>query len=164
MMRAYSVNKIMTWQELRNGVYEVDGSWRDLCVLDASREDWARWIAFVNQHYPVKWAAEDYQDGETLAAIEAEYIDQRWDAGAEALTTWGSVFLEKVQVNCHFFQDSEIENDIDPSEVVSMEDHDRLMTYAVAISTILGKEVVITAESFHEGVYIRINGANIQFI
>jgi hypothetical protein len=161
MKRAYFVNKLMTWPELRQGVYEVDGSWRDLCVLDANREDWAKWIAYVNQHYPVKWAAEDYGDGETLTAIEAGYIDQRWQAGA-----WGSVFLEQVQLNCHFFQESEIENDIDPSEIVSMEDHERLMAYAVAISMTLGKEVVLTAESFHEdeGVSIRINGPNIQFI
>jgi hypothetical protein len=153
-----------TWQELRDGVYEIDGSWRDLCVLDATREDWVKWMAYVNQHYPVRWAAEDYQAGEALAAIEADYINQRWDAGAEALTTWGSVFLEQVQLNCHFFQDSEIENDIDPSEIKSIEDHQRLMDYAVAISTMLGKEVVVTAESFHEGVYIRINGIDIQFV
>jgi hypothetical protein len=163
-MRAYSANKMMTWQELRQGVYEVDGSWRDLCVLHASREDWTKWIAYVNQHYPVQWEAEDYQDGETLAAIKASYIDQRWDKGAEALTTWGSVFLEQVQLNCHFFQESEIENDIDPSQVKSLEDHDRIMNYAVGVSTILGKEVVLTTESFHEGVYIRINGASIQFL
>lgn len=128
-----------TWQELRDGVYEIDGSWRDLCVLDATRGDWVKWMAYVNQHYPVSWGAEDYQAGETLAAIEADYINQRWDAGAEALTTWASVFLGQVQLNCHFFQDSEIENDIDPSKIKSIEDHQLLMDYAVAISTMLVK-------------------------
>ena len=29
-----------TWEELRAGVYEIDGSWRDIYVLHATREDW----------------------------------------------------------------------------------------------------------------------------
>jgi hypothetical protein len=152
-----------TWEELRTGVYEIDGSWRDVYVLDATREDWHHWMTYVNAHYPVIWGAEDHQDGQTLDAIDVAYIERRWDAGAEALTTWGSVFLEQVQLNCHFFTHSQIENDIDPSQLHSLEDHHRLMAYLVAISTALGKEVIVTAENIPEGVYIRVNGPNIHF-
>ena len=29
----------VSWEELQQDVYEVDGSWRDIYVLDASRAD-----------------------------------------------------------------------------------------------------------------------------
>ena len=147
-----------TWEELRTGVYEIDGSWRDIYVLGATREDWRQWMT-----YPFRWAAEDHQDGQQLDAIDVAYIERRWDAGADALTTLGSVFLEQVQLNCHFFADTQIENDIDPSEIRSLEDHHRLMAYLVALSRALNKEVIVTAESCPECVCIRVNGPDIQF-
>ena len=30
----------VSWEQLQQYVYEVDGSWRDIYVLDATREDW----------------------------------------------------------------------------------------------------------------------------
>ena len=153
-----------TWDELRTGVYEIDGSWRDIYVLDATRDDWRQWMTYVTAHYPVRWTAEDHQQGKELDAIDVAYIERRWDAGADALTTLGSVFLEHVQLNCHFFTDTQIENDIDPSEIRSLEDHHRLMAYLVALSTDLGKEVIVTAESCPECVCIRVNGTGIRFM
>lgn len=152
-----------TWEELRTGVYEVDGSWRDVYVLGATRADWRQWMTYVNAHYPVRWGAEDHQEGQPVDAIDMAYVERRWEAGAEALTTWGSVFLEHVQLNCHFFTDAQIENDMDPSQFQSLDDHHRLMAYLVAISTALGKEVIVTAENVPAGVYIRVNGPRIHF-
>ncbi len=151
------------WEELRTGVYEIDGSWRDVYVLDATREDWQKWISYVNRHYPVRWEAEDHLEGKPLDAIDAAYIERRWDAGAEALAIWGNVFLENIRLNCHFFTHTQIENDLDPSEIRSMEDHHRLVGYLVAISSALQKEVIVTGENCPECVCIRVNGSDIQF-
>ena len=45
-----------------------------------------------------------------------------------------------------------------------MADHDRLMAYLVTISRALRKEVLVTAENNQAAEYIRVNGANIQFM
>ncbi|GAB2696105.1 hypothetical protein GCM10011495_26740 [Hymenobacter frigidus] len=45
-----------------------------------------------------------------------------------------------------------------------MADHDRLMAYLVTISRALHKEVLVTAENNQAAVYIRVNGADIQFM
>ena len=152
------------WEELRSGVYRIDGSYRDIYVLQTNRQDWSNWIAFVNAHYPVRWEAEGYNDGQPLEKIEADFIAQRWQLASERLTVLGSVFLEQVQVNCHFFVDSEIENDIDPKQILSLADHERLMSYLVGLSTALGKEVIVTEENAEEAVWIRVNGSVIQFV
>ena len=151
------------WEELRTGVYEIDGSWRDIYVLQTTREDWQHWIWYVNRHYPVRWEAEDHLDGQELDAIDAAYIARRWDAGGEALVQWANVFVENIRLNCHFFTATQIENDFDPSAIRSMEDHHRLMGYLVAISTALQKEVIVTSENCPEWPYIRVNGSDIQF-
>lgn len=152
------------WEELRRGVYNIDGSYRDIYVLQTNRQDWSNWIAFVNGHYPVRWEAEGYNDGQPLKKIEADFIAQRWQLASERLTVLGSVFLEQVQVNCHFFVDTEIENDIDPKQILSLADHERLMSYLVGLSTALGKEVIVTEENAEEAVWIRVNGSVIQFV
>jgi hypothetical protein len=54
---------MFTSKELRTGVYEIDGTWRDIYVLDTTQDDWRSWMTFVNQHYRVCWGAIDYQDG-----------------------------------------------------------------------------------------------------
>ena len=151
-----------TWEELRRGIYHVDGSYRDVYVLNANREDWDKWIAFVNSHYPIRWEAEGLNDKNPSDTIGASFIVQRWDMGMEQLTVIARVFLKQVQVNCHFFIDTEIENDIDPKEVQSIEDHERILAYLIGISTTLGKEVILTEENTEEAVLIRVNGSSIQ--
>jgi hypothetical protein len=152
------------WEELRRGVYHIDGSYRNIYVLQTDHQDWSNWIAFVNGHYPVCWEAEGYNDGQPLEKMEADFIAQRWQLASERLTVLGSVFLEQVQVNCHFFVETEIENDIDPKQILSLADHERLMSYLVGLSTALGKEVIVTEENAEEAVWIRVNGSVIQFV
>ena len=153
-----------TWEELRAGVYELDGSWRDIYVLDTTREDWRHWMTCVNRHYPVRWGAVDYQEDQTMDAIDVAYIDSRWEAGEGTLTSWCTVFLDQVEVKCHFFTYLEIEQDIDPSQIQSVADHERLMAYLVTISCALHKEVIVTAENVPEGIYIRVNGTDIHLM
>ena len=45
----------MEWQYLKNKLYFVDGSLRDIYVKDVSREDWEKWINFVNENYEVEF-------------------------------------------------------------------------------------------------------------
>ena len=45
----------VSWAELQQHVYLIDGSWRDVYVLNASRADWKIWAEFVNANYPVEF-------------------------------------------------------------------------------------------------------------
>lgn len=156
----------MEWDELRNTVYQLDGALRDIYVLDTNREDWSKWIAYVNSNYPVRWTVEDHNEDAPSAAIDAGFMAQWWDA--ERTSATAIISLDKVHVHCYFFTEVEIENDIAPREFHSLEDHQQLVDYLVAISTILGKEVILTdelvgVEPCDATVLIRVNGTNIQF-
>jgi len=60
-------------------------------------------------------------------------------------------FLNSFHVRCHFFQDDEVENDIDPRNITSYAVHQHLMNYLTRLSQALGKEVVLTPENDKPG-------------
>lgn len=149
------------WEEMRRGVYCVDGSVRDIYVLSAGRADWAAWVTCVNAQFPVRWWAEGHREAQAFDRIAPETIAQRWDG--ERLTTGASIQLGGVQANCHFFVDWEIENDVDPKEFHSWADHERLLVYPCAVSTALGKEVFVTEENDETAVWFRVNGSAVNY-
>src|SRR5581483_11032728 len=50
-------------------------------------------------------------------------------------------------VNCHFFQDDEIEFDLDPREVTDEQRYEALMGFMVDLGRATGRRVVMTPES-----------------
>ena len=46
-------------------------------------------------------------------------------------------------MNCHFFQDDEIEFDINPKEINSIKDFELIESFMYDISETLGKEVIL---------------------
>ncbi|NVO86410.1 hypothetical protein [Hymenobacter terrestris] len=153
----------MEWEQLKQTVYRRDGGLRDIYVRDASRADWAAWIALVNRDYPVQWTVEEYNDQAPACAIDANFIAHWWD-DEERTSTSATIFLAHIHVQCYFFGDFELENDICPSEIQCLADHERLMQYLVAVSLTLGKEVVMTEEAIHDAqVFVRVNGRSIHY-
>ena len=157
------IHNTPNWDELKQGVYNEDGSLRDIYILDTNKEDWIKWIDFVNNTCNLIWTAEECSEEESTRFINREFIAERWSR--DALSTCASIFLGSIQVNCFFFTEDEIENDIDPREIKSIADHQAVITYMKAISKLLCKEVLLTEENYRilEGALIRVNGDNIFF-
>lgn len=151
----------MDWNELRKSVYRIDGSLRDIYVLNTTRADWSKWSDYVSVNYQVSWYAEDYNDGVSVNRVDSSFIDHRWDS--EQYVTTASIFLNKTQINCHFFIESQIENDIDPKEVESLDDHNMVVDYMKSISKLLGKEVILTEENNEEAIWIKVAGDEVCF-
>jgi hypothetical protein len=153
----------MEWEQLQKNVYRHNGALRDIYVRNASRADWAAWVALVNRDYPVRWAVEAYNEEIPASRIDADFIARWWDDG-DRTSASATVFLGHIRVQCYFFGESELENDICPAEIQSMEDHERLMQYLVAVSLTLGKEVIMTEETVEDPqVFVRVNGRSIHY-
>jgi hypothetical protein len=153
----------MEWEQLQKTLYRRDGALRDIYVRDISRAEWATWIALVNRDYLVRWTVEEYNEEKPASCIDTDFIARWWDNG-ERTSAQATVFLDQLHVMCYFFTETEIENDICPSEIQSLEDHERLMQYLVAVSLALGKEVILTEEAIHDPqVFVRVNGKNIHY-
>ncbi|NML64066.1 hypothetical protein HHL22_02505 [Hymenobacter sp. RP-2-7] len=152
----------MTWEKLRNEIYYIDGSWRDIYVLDVNQKDWQQWTDYVNENYVIDWFAVGCDNDITQERIDFEFIASKWNLGYYPTTA--RIYLAEIQINCHFFTDELIENDIDPSQIKSIDDHDRLVSYMKSISYLLNKEVILTAENIREAILIRINCDRVDFM
>lgn len=134
----------LSWAELQEYVYEVDGSWRDIYVLDASLADWKTWADFVNANYCV-----EFSDGDTIRLDHIDFaaVEYLWNSQGQANMLWAAFIVGELPVRCHFFRDDEVENDIDPQKIASYAVHQQFMDFLVRLSQALGKEVVLTWEN-----------------
>ena len=107
----------MNWKKLKDKIYFWDGSWRDIYIPNTTEKDWNKWINFVNENYQVDWyngKAEADQN-----KIDFNVILEYWNGNHDLCST-AKIFIDKIQINAHFFDDQEIENDIDPREFKSI--------------------------------------------
>ena len=152
----------MTWEELRNSVYEIDGSWRDIYVLNTTKEDWLKWADYVNNNYPVIWIDAELEESLTFDKIDLQTVVRHFDG--RQFNSSAKVLVNGIGVNAHFFTEEEIENDIDPSFIRSITDHDNLMNYMKAVSILLNKEVILTGENCSDYAMLKVNGSHIKFL
>ncbi len=150
----------MNWRDLKNNVYYWDGSWRDICVLQTSLEDNLKWCDYVNEKYRIEWFNDLTQMDETK--VDFHVIKEFWN-GNHDLSSTAKVFIDKIQINNDFFVDDQIENDIDPREINSIEDHDRVIKYMTDLSFLLDKPVILTPENDKEEVLIKVSKNIIEF-
>ena len=134
----------VSWEQLQQYAYEVDGSWRDIYVLDATRADWKIWVDFVNANYRV-----EFYNGEAIQHDQIDFaaMEYLWDSHGQANMLTAHFFVGEIVINCHFFRDDEVEKDIDPREITSYAVHQQLMDFLTRLSRALGKEVVLTPEN-----------------
>ncbi|MFT3995558.1 MAG: hypothetical protein QM660_14700 [Dysgonomonas sp.] len=131
------------WDELKDLIYYWDGSWRDLYIRNTNKEDWEKWVNYVNQNYIINWynGKTGIEENQINYDVIKGYLD-----GEHDLCSSAQIFIGKIQINCHFFSESEIENDIDPREINSVEDHEKILKHMTDLSIILDKEVIVTPE------------------
>ncbi len=134
----------MDFQKLKDKIYYCDGSLRDIYILHTDIDDNRKWTEFVNENYTIKWFNGLTQENESKIDFE---VVRGYLNGDHDLCSSASVFLDKIQINNHFFVDTEIENDISPKEINSIDDHNKLITYMTGLSKVLEKKVVLTPEN-----------------
>jgi len=137
----------MNWEILRKKIYYIDGSLRDIYVKNTSMEDWEKWIDLINTKYELKFY--NIHTGETESQIDKSMVFDYWNGKTDLLSNV-TIHLKDILIKCYFFGGDEIENDITPSEINSIEDHNRLVDYLKDVSAYLGKEVILTPENFSE--------------
>jgi hypothetical protein len=141
----------MEWEKLKDKVYYWDGAWLDIYVKNTSPEDWKIWIDYVNSTYDISFNNGKADKKEDKISFDA--VNAYW-AGTTDLMSDAVIKVGAVNIKCHFFEDTEIENDLDPGEVVSMEEHNQLVKYIADISNLLQKPVFITPENIHDIIHI----------
>ncbi|SFF33287.1 hypothetical protein [Spirosoma endophyticum] len=132
-----------SWQHIKDTVYFEDGSLREIYVYNTNQTDWLKWVAFVNRTYKVLFyngSTDRYED-----KINPDVIISFW----QTIPDWhcdATIYLRDVLVKTYFFSPEEIENDIDPKEVKSLDDHQAIVSYLYAVADTLQKPIYFTEE------------------
>lgn len=151
----------MNWIDLKNIIYYEDGSWRDIYVVETNRLDWKKWSDYINKNHIVNWFNAKRQRNEK--EIDFKVIEEFWN-GNKYISSTAQIFIGKIQINAHFFDETEIENDINPKEFNSLDEHNNLVKYMSKISTLLDKEVILTRENEDQEVLMKVNRGRIEIV
>ena len=145
---------------MKNGIYCWEGSWLDLYVQHTTSEDWKKWVLFVNEQYRIDWHNGQTQKDELR--IDFKVIEAYW-AGDAKLCSTARIFLnDHIQVNAHFFEAATLENDIDPRDFKTIEDHNVLIDYMKGISMRLDKPIILTPENCPEIPLIQVEDNSVE--
>ncbi len=150
----------MNWQALKDNIYYLDGSLRDIYILNTTKEDWKIWTDFVNRNY--KTSFHNYETETTKDNIDFSTMLDYWN-GERDSSGMATVYVDNIIVNAYFFDHQEIENDITPKEFNSIDDHERLIKYMTGVSKALNKRVVLTPENSKEIVLLSVDKGEIIF-
>ncbi|RKG36603.1 hypothetical protein, partial [Acinetobacter rongchengensis] len=72
--------------------------------------------------------------------------------------------VDDIQINNHFFTDTRIENDISPTEINSIQDHEKIISYMTNISKALNKTIILTPENEPETILIKVINDFVELI
>jgi hypothetical protein len=149
----------MDWQKLKEKIYYLDGSFRDIYIHNTTKEDWIIWADFVNENY--KTSFHTYGTEVRGNSVDLNKIFEYWKGALDNCST-ATVFIHSIQVNAHFFTEKEIENDITPKEFNSIEDHKNLLKYMSEVSKALNKRVELPPENNPEFILISVDSDEVK--
>lgn len=144
-----------SWDSIKEEIYYEDGSLRDIYIFDTNKEDWRSWSNLVNEKFEVEFYNGRTQEIEDKINIE-EVFNFWADQTGFTETNSATIKLGEVLIKCYFFIASEIEDDIDPREVKTEENHKAIMEYLQQISKTLKKKVVVTSKMAEEDILLEV--------
>ena len=134
---------LRSWDEIK-WIFKVDGSLRDIYVQDVSIAEWEKLIDLLNNKY---WVTSSIAGEEPSNRIDKEYaIKYLTENNGEMNAVATTIHIDNLKINCHFFLAEQIELDVDPKEVTTIEDIERIQDFMEDISKCLDRQVTLTAE------------------
>ncbi len=143
---------MLRWESVRTE-FAWEGSWRDICVVSV---DLFAWQAAVEA------LVREGRCGDfTVAGVRRDLpLDVRevFSTGAEGGALW-SVSVAGLTLNCHFFDEAEIEFDLDPREIVGQEQLDGVVGFMRTLASATNRPALMTPENMHGAPIIRVSPA-----
>ncbi len=124
--------------------WQIDGSLRDIYVLNTNLQDWQTALDFLRKAYHPTYKI-DSEDVPPFTDVTTVFRNRNEQSYLMAIK------IEEVNIHCHFFLARLIEFDIHPHEVDSESKEDAILNFMRGLADTLGKEVILTFEGTEEG-------------
>lgn len=133
-----------------NWIFKPDGTLRDIYVQNTSLDDWGKLIDLLNADYDLNYFSENKIN-------KSEVYNYLEDESGEVEMKTVSIQSENIKINCHFFLIEQIEFDIDPNEIKSALEFDKILSFMTNISISLKKQITLTGENEINFPLVKIN-------
>jgi hypothetical protein len=139
----------MTWTDLASE-FEWDGSWRDIYVIGATVDDWQRVLDALSALSP---GPSFYVNGEPapMPARMEDVFGQR-----ETSSFFLTLDIGNVGLKCHFFDDEEIEFDLDPREIKGPTELKAVSDFMTLLADRTDKTAILTHENIKSAVILAV--------
>jgi hypothetical protein len=139
------------WFEIKDE-FEVDGSLRDIYVLHICIDAWGDLIKEI-KHEKFQFK---FMHGNSERALPDNFykIKELQQTNPTTLCIW---LDNNIQVNCHFFMETEIELDISPREIKSSSEYTTLTSFMKWLSSTLRKPAILTHEGSQDQVILSVS-------
>lgn len=135
---------IRNWNDIK-WIFEPDGVLRDIYIQDITLLHWEKLIDFLNFNYDLKFGENDSNQ------IDKEYvINYLNDETGEMESKTLRINLNGINIHCYFFLPDQIEFDIDPKEINTINDFESIEKFMISISKTLNNQVTLTGENSPE--------------
>ncbi|GAA0338166.1 hypothetical protein GCM10008967_30560 [Bacillus carboniphilus] len=146
--------------EVLENVFFIDGSLRDIYVLDADKDDWQKFYDWVLAN---PWEILFYKDGQ-IAEYKEKVVTNIFKDKENGTIHLMSIKLNSVLINCHFFSEEELELDIDPKDVKDIRAASTVFDFMRELSINLDKESILTGENCPENPLVSVRSDGKGFI
>jgi hypothetical protein len=139
----------MNWTDI-SPEFEWDGSWRDIYVGGVSLKDWQSVLDSIARRSP---GAQFYRDGKPAPLpLRAKALFEQRDLSAPSLI----LDVGGVGLKCHFFDEHEIEFDLDPREVKGPDEFEAIAGFMRMLVDLTGKGATLTHENAKRAVILAV--------
>jgi len=145
----YEVN-MKQWNDIK-GEFKTDGSLRDIYAENINLEKWDEFLRSIR----LTGFKLEFTHGDKPMELPntISEIKQLQETDPTTLFIW---LGDTIQINCHFFMDTEIEMDVSPHDVTSESAYLLLVNFLGWLATLTNKNVKLTHEGSQEQVILNV--------
>jgi hypothetical protein len=148
---------LRNWKNIE-WIFEKDGSLRDIYVQNIEISDWEKTIELLNSEYEISYGNEEEN---FTNKIELNYVKRMFaDESGELEIKFARINLNGILIACNFFLEEQIEFDINPKEIKSINELNLILKFMKSVSKKLNKEITLCGENQPEFPLIKIDTKN----
>lgn len=132
----------MGLKNVKNEVFFIDGSLRDVVIEDVDQMNWKQFISYAS-----KSATNIVLTIDSVEKIVDDYsVEELFKLSKQNVVLLKIVVLD-IYLHCHFFDESKIEIDIDPREIKRDEQIYKIEQFFEKLAIELNKEISFYGEN-----------------
>ena len=126
-------------------IFEEDGALRDIYVQNATISDWQNVVDLLNSEYKLTFGiwGDNLTDKIDFEVVKIMFADETGELEIKSAT----IDLNGIIIKCYFFLENQIEFDINPAEIKTELEFNKISNFMRSISLKLEKQIILCGEN-----------------